>query len=64
MEIGTATSSVAIVQNSLADRDPRLAIVNVTESLIFPAAGDSRSMPNCFRAAANDRDLKRITSVL
>jgi len=37
MEIRTATSSVAIVQNSLADRDPHLAIVNVTESLIFPA---------------------------
>ncbi len=62
MEIRTATFSVAIVQNSLADHDPHLAIVN--ESLIFPAAGDSRSMRNCFRAAANDRDLKRIASIL
>ncbi len=64
MEIRTATFSVAIVQNSLADHDPHLAIVNETESLIFPAAGDSRSMRNCFRAAANVRDLKRIASIL
>jgi hypothetical protein len=32
------------VENSLADRDPDLAIANVMVSLIFPAAGDSRSM--------------------
>jgi hypothetical protein len=43
MEIRTATPSVAIVQNSLADRDPDLAIANGMVSLIFPAAGDSRS---------------------
>jgi hypothetical protein len=44
MKIRTATSGIAIVQNSLADRDSDLAIANVMVSLIFPAAGDSRSM--------------------
>ena len=55
MEIRMATSSVAIVQNSLADRDPDLAIIYVLvmATLAFPGGGGFLWMRGCFHDAAN-----------
>jgi hypothetical protein len=59
-------TSVTIVQNNLADRDPQLAILYLLAmvSLIFSGEGRFRSMRNCFRSAANDGGPKRIASIL
>jgi hypothetical protein len=57
MEIRTATPSVAIVQSSLADRGPDLAIANVMvmTTMAFLGGGRSPSMRVCFHDGSERR---------